>query len=202
MNEDPPEESLSLTIGELLASVSDTIDHSAPELAAKKPPPLPASDPTVLDESLAVHVDELLESVSHTVEDIDPEDEAAPAPIVVKVAQLVLIHDDLVAASRFYGEWLGLEPRRGNDEMIAYWLDARRASVIVVTTAPEARMRHAPPGVHAVIELVVEDLDGSFERLRRAGVVVVEAPCEKPWGGRGALVRDPAGYLLGISAEG
>lgn len=43
------------------------------------------------------------------------------------------------------------------------------------------------------------DLDQTFERLRAAGVDVVQEPADQPWGVRDGAVRDPAGNLIRIS---
>lgn len=43
--------------------------------------------------------------------------------------------------------------------------------------------------------LVIDDVDGHAERARRAGAVIVSAPEDKPYGGRGYTARDPEGYV-------
>jgi len=44
--------------------------------------------------------------------------------------------------------------------------------------------------------LHVRDVDAEFARLAAAGVDVVEAPVDEPWGLREARIRDPDGLLL------
>ena len=44
--------------------------------------------------------------------------------------------------------------------------------------------------------LQVRDVDTEFARLEAAGVTVVEAPVDEPWGLREARVRDPDGLML------
>jgi catechol 2,3-dioxygenase-like lactoylglutathione lyase family enzyme len=44
--------------------------------------------------------------------------------------------------------------------------------------------------------LQVRDVDAEFARLEAAGVTVVEAPVDEPWGLREARLRDPDGLLL------
>jgi predicted enzyme related to lactoylglutathione lyase len=46
--------------------------------------------------------------------------------------------------------------------------------------------------------LQVPDVDAEFTRLSAAGVEVVEAPVDEPWGLREARVRDPDGFMLVI----
>ena len=42
----------------------------------------------------------------------------------------------------------------------------------------------------------VDDCDAAVERLRAAGVTVVEEPADQPWGERVARVLDPDGNLV------
>jgi catechol 2,3-dioxygenase-like lactoylglutathione lyase family enzyme len=44
--------------------------------------------------------------------------------------------------------------------------------------------------------LQVRDVGAEFARLEAAGVAVVEAPVDEPWGLREARLRDPDGLLL------
>jgi catechol 2,3-dioxygenase-like lactoylglutathione lyase family enzyme len=44
--------------------------------------------------------------------------------------------------------------------------------------------------------LHVRDVDAEFNRLAGAGVEVVEAPVDEPWGLREARIRDPDGLML------
>ena len=44
--------------------------------------------------------------------------------------------------------------------------------------------------------LQVRDVDSEFARLKAAGVTVVEAPVDEPWGLREARIRDPDGLML------
>src|SRR5581483_11549524 len=44
--------------------------------------------------------------------------------------------------------------------------------------------------------LHVRHVDAEFERLAGAGVEVVEAPVDEPWGLREARIRDPDGLML------
>jgi catechol 2,3-dioxygenase-like lactoylglutathione lyase family enzyme len=44
--------------------------------------------------------------------------------------------------------------------------------------------------------LQVRDLDAEFARLEAAGVTVVGAPVDEPWGLREARIRDPDGLML------
>ena len=58
--------------------------------------------------------------------------------------------------------------------------------------------RSAPPVTEDKISLwlQVRDVDAEFARLEAAGVTVVEAPVDEPWGLREARIRDPDGLML------
>jgi lactoylglutathione lyase len=47
-----------------------------------------------------------------------------------------------------------------------------------------------------------DDCDGAVERLREAGVKVVEEPADQPWGERVARVLDPDGNTVLIGERG
>ena len=46
--------------------------------------------------------------------------------------------------------------------------------------------------------LQVRDVDAEFDRLVAAGVEIVEAPVDEPWGLREGRIRDPDGLMLVI----
>lgn len=48
-----------------------------------------------------------------------------------------------------------------------------------------------PPSARFTLWLYVDDCDATVERLRAAGVPVVEEPADQPWGERIARVLDP-----------
>jgi catechol 2,3-dioxygenase-like lactoylglutathione lyase family enzyme len=48
------------------------------------------------------------------------------------------------------------------------------------------------------LTLRVEDVDAAVERLRLAGVPVVQEPADMPWGSRHAWIADPDGRRMSI----
>ena len=52
------------------------------------------------------------------------------------------------------------------------------------------------PSARFALWLYVDDCDATVERLRAAGVTVVEEPADQPWGERVARVLDPDGNLV------
>ena len=45
----------------------------------------------------------------------------------------------------------------------------------------------------------VEDVDAIIDELRQAGMEIVSAPTDQPWGERVAEVRDPTGVLVHLA---
>ena len=51
----------------------------------------------------------------------------------------------------------------------------------------------------AIVEFLVDDLDGRFAALRDGGgLEVVQEPTTMPWGNRSLLLRDPDGTLVNL----
>ncbi len=50
----------------------------------------------------------------------------------------------------------------------------------------------------AIVEFIVDDVDGEYERLRERLAEVVTAPTTMPWGNRALLFRDPDGNLVNL----
>lgn len=50
----------------------------------------------------------------------------------------------------------------------------------------------------AIVEFIVEDVDGEYERLRERVAEIVTPPTTMPWGNRALLFRDPDGNLVNL----
>lgn len=48
--------------------------------------------------------------------------------------------------------------------------------------------------------LIVEEVDATAARAEQAGAEITRAPQDEPYGGRGASLRDPEGYLWNIGS--
>ena len=48
------------------------------------------------------------------------------------------------------------------------------------------------------IGLQVSAIEGIHERAAAAGVDIVREPADRPWGGRGLVIRDPNGVALNV----
>lgn len=54
----------------------------------------------------------------------------------------------------------------------------------------------AEPSARFSFWVYADDCDSAVERLRAAGVTIVEEPAQQPWGERVARVLDPDGNLV------
>jgi catechol 2,3-dioxygenase-like lactoylglutathione lyase family enzyme len=113
------------------------------------------------------------------------------------------------AALAFYRDTLGLhlhnDVARGDFRWITVGAADQPGVAIVLTNY----IGGSPADNDAIAALVAkgalngvhfhaDDLDGTFEQLRAAGVEIVQEPTEQPWGTRDGAVRDPSGNLIRI----
>jgi catechol 2,3-dioxygenase-like lactoylglutathione lyase family enzyme len=120
----------------------------------------------------------------------------------------VLVHDPELALS-FYRDALGLELRNDVAREEFRWVTVGAPSqpeVAIVLT----NYLHGSPADNDALEGLLakgaltgvnfhtDDLDAAFEKLRAAGVEIVQEPTEQFWGTRDFAVRDPSGNLIRI----
>jgi lactoylglutathione lyase len=65
--------------------------------------------------------------------------------------------------------------------------------------APDTRA--GPDGQRIMLWVYADDCDAAVERLRAAGVQIVEEPADQPWGERIARVYDPDGNEVIIASQ-
>jgi catechol 2,3-dioxygenase-like lactoylglutathione lyase family enzyme len=111
---------------------------------------------------------------------------------------------DIEAAIRFYRDQLGFRevfrtPKKGTPTHLELRLNG---FVVGLGTVEAAKSHHgveASPGTPAMaIVLWTEDVDAAVERLRTAGVAVLQEPHDSGNDNRSALLRDPDGNLVEI----
>lgn len=114
---------------------------------------------------------------------------------------VILYHEDMLAARRFYETVLGLEIREVTyDWFVGYWISPKHEMTLCISTSPEERALWGASGKGVVIDFVVPDVDEAYARLIDCGVSFLEPPADKPWGLRTASLLDPAGYTLTITS--
>jgi lactoylglutathione lyase len=120
---------------------------------------------------------------------------------------LNLYTSDIEAGLRFYRELLGFEetfrtPKEGTPEHVELKLNGFALGLGTVEAAKRVHGVDASPGSPAMVLVVwTDDVDTSFERLKSAGVPVVQSPHDTGNNNRNALLRDPDGNLVEIVAK-
>lgn len=114
---------------------------------------------------------------------------------------VILYHEDMAAARRFYEGTLGLEVREVTyDWFVGYWISDKHEMTLCISSSPEERAAWGASGKGVVVDFVVPDVDEAYRGLVDRGVQFDEPPTDKPWGLRTATLRDPAGYTLTITS--
>jgi len=109
----------------------------------------------------------------------------------------VITSRSFAASFAFYAEVIGLEPveewsEQGHGAVFSAGGPAR-LEVIDVPDAPAVAASDA-----TFIGLQVTDIDPIHARAIAGGHEIVREPTERPWGGRGFVVRDPNGVAVNV----
>ncbi len=122
-------------------------------------------------------------------------------PISPTESFVVLYHEDMPAARKFYEDLLGLQLREVTyDWFVGYWISPKHEMTLCISSSPEERRQWGASGKGVVMDFVVPDVDDAYLDLLSRGIQFVEPPADKPWGLRSATFLDPAGYTLTITA--
>jgi lactoylglutathione lyase len=105
--------------------------------------------------------------------------------------RVVRVTDRFDEACRFYGEVLGWPVTKewtdgGRGRMFGYGESAR---IELLEGTPE-------PVSGLFVAAEVDDLGETLERLRAAGLTLLQEPAVQPWGHRNLAVIDPTGVKL------
>lgn len=101
------------------------------------------------------------------------------------------------ASLAFYRDVLGLP-------VLEEWTDAGHGAVLSaggparVELIDMAEAETRPPGDAMFIGLQVTEIEPIHARATRSGHEIVREPAERPWGGRGFVVRDPNGIAVNV----
>jgi predicted enzyme related to lactoylglutathione lyase len=131
----------------------------------------------------------------------------------IRLAQCFVAVDDHDKALAFYRDALGMEIR--NDVSF----EGMRWVTVSAPTQPDVQIVLEPPGASPdisgedrealarllakgalrAVNLVTDDCDAAFERVRAAGGEVLQEPMDMPYGVRDCAFRDPAGNMVRIT---
>ena len=114
---------------------------------------------------------------------------------------------DIESGLDFYRDLLGFEetfrtPKEGVPQHVELTLNGFALGLGTVEAAKRVHGVDASPGGPAMVIVVwTDDVDTAFERLRSAGVPVLQAPHDTGNNNRNALLRDPDGNLVEIVSK-
>ena len=100
------------------------------------------------------------------------------------------------ASLGFYRDVIGLE-------VVEEWTDAGHGAVLSAGGPARVELIDLPAQARVetdslFIGLKVEAIEPLHERAQEAGCEIVREPADRPWGGRGFVVRDPNGVAVNI----
>lgn len=115
------------------------------------------------------------------------------------VEQLVVVITSAAfeASLAFYRDVIGLE-------VVEEWTDAGHGAILSAGGPARVELIDLPDQARRVeteslfIGLQVPEIDGLYDRAKAAGHEIVREPADRPWGGRGFVVRDPNGVAVNI----
>jgi catechol 2,3-dioxygenase-like lactoylglutathione lyase family enzyme len=124
-------------------------------------------------------------------------DEKAPTGPAVEQLVVVITSAAFDASLAFYRDVIGLE-------LVEEWTDAGHGATLSAGGPARVELIDLPESADRVlteslfIGLQVPEIEGIYERAKAAGSEIVREPTERPWGGRGFVIRDPNGVALNI----
>ena len=100
------------------------------------------------------------------------------------------------ASLAFYRDVIGLE-------VVEEWTDAGHGAVLSAGGPARVELIDLPDSARVATEslfigLKVSAIDPAYERAVAGGHEIVRVPADRPWGGRGFVVRDPNGVAVNI----
>ena len=107
----------------------------------------------------------------------------------VLASRVLLRPADFDRSRAFYAATLGLHPYREFPGGVVFFVGGGYLEL-------SGSEGPAAVGDKLSLWLQVRHVDAEWDRLAGAGVDVVEAPVDKPWGLREARLRDPDGVLI------
>lgn len=122
---------------------------------------------------------------------------ADPARTEVEEFVFVIKSRAFAPSFAFFGEVLGLE-------LVEEWSEQGHGAVFSAGGPARVELIDLPesPGPVAsdevFIGLQVSDIDPIYKRATAAGHEIIREPADRPWGGRGFVVRDPNGIAINV----
>ncbi|SFE46365.1 Uncharacterized conserved protein PhnB, glyoxalase superfamily [Actinopolyspora alba] len=120
----------------------------------------------------------------------------------MRLVSVRVITNDVARLVEFYEQVTGLEARRPAEQFAELVAPSCKLAIGSAETMALFSAGAAVPESNrtAILEFLVEDVDGEYERLRSLAVSpeIVQQPTTMPWGNRSLLFRDPDGNLVNL----
>lgn len=113
--------------------------------------------------------------------------------MIKRVWDVTFTVSDLGRAVQFYESVLGLQKKYQFGDYAGF--DCGGVEIGLKTWDGLEKPRKGEP----LVNFLVENVDETFQLLKRKGVSFLKEPEDAPWGGRVALFTDPDGNLIQIS---
>jgi len=104
--------------------------------------------------------------------------------------------DDFERSAAFYSDVLGFPVDEHWDDPDGRGTLFRITSGGVIEIVEDSPHHPAEPGSGVTVAIELDDVDGMHDRVTAAGVDVVTALGDRPWGHRNFEIRDPSGLGL------
>lgn len=116
-----------------------------------------------------------------------------------RVVEIILYVRDLDAARGFYGDLLGLPLVYESDWYLSFRV--RDGVHLSCNGRRDDYNLRGSGGRGVLVEVWLDDVDGTYRTLRQHGVPFEFPPEDKPWGLRSCGTRDPEGYPVWLSTR-
>jgi lactoylglutathione lyase len=123
--------------------------------------------------------------------------------VPTRLGYAILFVSDLDRAIAFYRDVIGLPLRFRADAYAEFATEGAKFALFPRSELPTLIGRSAPrdpaPWPQGEVAFFVEDVDAEHVRLKAAGVAVLAAPTDRPWGERTLHVADPDGNVVELT---
>jgi lactoylglutathione lyase len=123
--------------------------------------------------------------------------------VPTRLGYAILFVGDLDRAIGFYRDVIGVPLRFCADTYAEFATEGAKFALFPRSELPALIGRHAPPDPapwpQGEVAFLVEDVDVKHARLQAAGICVLAAPTDRPWGERTLHVADPDGNVVELT---
>lgn len=120
-----------------------------------------------------------------------------------QVGYVILFVGDLERSTAFYRDAIGLPFKLHGDGYVEFATEGTRFGLYDRNRLGEltGQDAEAPGRAGGEVVFLVGDVDAEAERLREAGVTILNGPVDRAWGHRTLHVEDPDGFVVELAEE-